>query len=113
MRGMAIAEMRKDDALLAEHLFLCDRSQPEKNIRKAGVLNLATRIRRILEGDEKLPEKIAETIKHSVGEGQKPTGAVVIVGPLQALQGDKQWADQCCPRCGDFATSRCAPAGPY
>ena len=55
--------------------------------------NLAGRIRNILEGDEPLPKRIAETIEKAVGEGKKSVDAVVIVALLQALQGDKPWAN--------------------
>jgi hypothetical protein len=58
-----------------------------------GYVSLATRIQRILEGDEQLPDIIAATIAKAVGGDKKPIDAVIIVALLQALQGDKQWAD--------------------
>jgi len=62
--------------------------------RTPGVPNLATRIRRIMEGDEPLPKVISETIERSVGDkSKKPIDAVIIVALLQTLQADKQWAD--------------------
>lgn len=49
-------------------------------------------MRRILEGDDKLPPAIAKTIKEAVGDDKKALEATIIVGLLQALQGDKEWA---------------------
>lgn len=61
--------------------------------RAKGVPNLSTRIRNILEGDEPLPDIIAATIEKAVGASKKPLDAVIITGLLQALQGDKGWAE--------------------
>jgi hypothetical protein len=49
-------------------------------------------VRRILEGDEELPSAIAETIRNAVGADRKALQATIIVGLLQALQGDEKWA---------------------
>jgi hypothetical protein len=49
-------------------------------------------VRRILEGKESLPPAIAETIKAAVGADRKALEATIIVGLLQARQGDKDWA---------------------
>jgi hypothetical protein len=61
--------------------------------RAKGVPNLSTRIRNILEGDEPLPDVIAATIEKVIGGSKKPLDAVIIAGLLQALQGDKGWAE--------------------
>lgn len=61
--------------------------------RPKGAISLSTRIQRILEGDEVLPDAIAETIAKVVGGSKKPLDAVIIAGLLQALQGDKGWAE--------------------
>jgi uncharacterized protein DUF5681 len=62
--------------------------------RPKGALNLSTHIRNILEGGlDKLPKAITETIQGAVGEERAPLEAMIIVGLLQALQGDKGWAD--------------------
>ncbi|ACI54436.1 hypothetical protein Rleg2_1142 [Rhizobium leguminosarum bv. trifolii WSM2304] len=67
--------------------------QPEGRGRPKGSINLQTRIQRLLNGDEALPASIQETIKHAVGEGKQAIDALVIVALLQALQGEKAWAD--------------------
>lgn len=62
--------------------------------RPKGALNLSAPIRSILEGDvSKLPKAIADTIRGAVGEDRPPLDAMVIVALLQALQGEKAWAD--------------------
>ncbi|MGX7872605.1 hypothetical protein ACVDG5_006910 [Mesorhizobium sp. ORM6] len=66
-------------------------NQPEGCGRPARSISLSTRIQRILEGDEKLPDIIDKTIRNAVGAGKKPIDAVA--GLLQALQGDKGWAE--------------------
>jgi len=66
--------------------------QPESNGRPKGSVSLETRVRRLLEGDERLPAAIEATIKKAVGEDKKALDAMIIVGLLQALQGDKGWA---------------------
>ena len=48
-------------------------------------------VRRILEGEEELSEAIAETIRSAVGADRKALHATIIVGLLQALQGDEKW----------------------
>lgn len=60
--------------------------------RPKGSLSLDTVVRQILEGEIELPPAIAETIKKAVGADKKALEATVIVGLLQALQGDKDWA---------------------
>jgi hypothetical protein len=59
---------------------------------KPGTILLSTRIKRILEGDEKLPPAIAATIKNAVGADKKALDAMLIVGLLNSLQGDDKWA---------------------
>lgn len=59
---------------------------------KPGTLHLSTRVRRLLSGEEKLPDAIAETIRNAVGDDRQALDAMVIVGLLQALQGDEKWA---------------------
>jgi hypothetical protein len=59
---------------------------------KPGTIHLSTRVRRLLCGDEKLPDAIAETIRKAVGDDRHALDAMVIVGLLQALQGDEKWA---------------------
>lgn len=46
---------------------------------------------RILEGEEELLKAIAKTIREAVGSDKKPLQATIIVGLLQALQGDEKW----------------------
>jgi len=58
-----------------------------------GSVSLSLRIQRILEGDEALPDINAKTIRNAVGGDKKPIDAMVIAGHLQALQGDKGWAE--------------------
>lgn len=60
--------------------------------RPKGILNFESRIRRLLEGDEAFPEAIAETIRSAVGDDRQLLDALLIVGTLQALQGDEKWA---------------------
>jgi hypothetical protein len=60
--------------------------------RPPGILNLESRVRRLLEGEEKLPEAIAATIRYAVGDDRQLLDALLIVGALQALQGDEKWA---------------------
>lgn len=40
-----------------------------------------------------MPAAIQETIRNAVGESKKPLDAMIIAGLLQALQGDKGWAE--------------------
>ncbi len=61
--------------------------------RPPGIPNLSTRIRNILEGEEELPAIIQQTIQNAIGGSKKPLDAMIIAGLLQALQGDKQWAE--------------------
>lgn len=60
--------------------------------RPVGSISLGTRIRHLLEGTEPLPKPIQETIRKVVGEDKKALDALIIVGLLQGLQGDKPWA---------------------
>lgn len=60
--------------------------------RPPGSHALDTMVRRILEGDEKLPPAIAKSIRAAVGADKKPLQATIIAGLLQALQGDEKWA---------------------
>jgi hypothetical protein len=55
-----------------------------------GIPNLSTRIRNLLEGEDKLPDAIAATIRNAVGDDRKAVDAMVIVELLQALQGDEK-----------------------
>lgn len=66
-------------------------NQPEKNGRPVGSISLETRVRRLLDGTEKLPPAIDRVIKEQCGENKRAIDAVFIVGLLQALQGDKNW----------------------
>jgi hypothetical protein len=56
--------------------------------RPKGSLNLSTRVRNLLEGNEKLPQAIAETIRTAVGDNRTALDATIIVGILEAFQGD-------------------------
>jgi hypothetical protein len=58
--------------------------------RPKGSLSLDMMVRCILEGEEELPEAIAETIRTAVGGDRKAHHATIIVGSLQALQGDEK-----------------------
>jgi hypothetical protein len=60
--------------------------------RPPGIPNLESRVRALLDGDTKLPQPIADVIRAQCGEDKKAIDAVFIVGLLQALQGDKAWA---------------------
>lgn len=60
--------------------------------RPLGTISLESRIRRILEGEEKLPAAIARTIRSAVGADKHALDAILIVGLLQALQGEEKWA---------------------
>lgn len=60
--------------------------------RPPGIPNLEARVRALLDGETKLPAAIAEAIRAQCGEDKKAIDAVFIVGLLQALQGDKAWA---------------------
>lgn len=57
-----------------------------------GTISLGTRIRRLLDGSENLPPAISETIRKAVGADKNALDAMIIAGTLQALQGDKSWA---------------------
>ena len=65
-------------------------NQPEGRGRPCGP-DLATRVRRLLEGDDEMPPAIAETIKNAVGANKKALDAIIIAGVLQALQGSEAW----------------------
>jgi hypothetical protein len=60
--------------------------------RPPGIPNLEARVRALLDGDTELPKPIADAIRSQCGEERKAIDAVFIVGLLQALQGDKAWA---------------------
>ncbi|TPM41411.1 DUF5681 domain-containing protein [Mesorhizobium sp. B2-3-4] len=60
--------------------------------RPPGIPNLSVRIRNILEGVTPLPAAIKETIVNAVGEDRSALDALIIVGLLQGLQGEKEWA---------------------
>jgi hypothetical protein len=60
--------------------------------RPKGSVSLDACVRNILEGKTKLPAAIAQTIKAAVGADKKALEATIIVGLLQALQGDDRWA---------------------
>lgn len=60
--------------------------------RPPGIPNLEARVRALLDGDTPLPAPIANVIRNQCGEDKKAIDAVFIVGLLQALQGDKAWA---------------------
>lgn len=49
-------------------------------------------MRNLLEGTEKLPPAIVETIRKAVGADKNALDATIIAGLLQALQGDDKWA---------------------
>lgn len=53
--------------------------------RPKGAVNLSVMVRRILEGDEELPQAIAQTIKNAIGADKKALEATVIVVLLQAF----------------------------
>lgn len=56
-----------------------------------GTLNLETRVRRLLEGQDELPPAIKKTIVSAVGSNKTALDAMIIVGILQSLQGDHNW----------------------
>lgn len=66
---------------------------PRNQGRPRGSISLEARVRRLLEGDEPLPDAVAKTIKNAVGSDKNALDAIIIVGILQALQGDKGWAE--------------------
>lgn len=66
--------------------------QPQSNGRPKGSISLETRIRNLLEDTESLPAPIREAIKIQCGGNVKAMDAMIVVGLLQALQGDKAWA---------------------
>lgn len=47
------------------------KNQPDRRGRPKGRLSLDSRVRRIPEGQDKLPNAIAETIKKAVGDNQE------------------------------------------
>src|SRR5262245_41627004 len=61
--------------------------------RPKGTVSLSLRIQNIIEGKTKLPPAIDKTIKAAIGGEAIPVEAIIIAGVLQALQGDKQWAE--------------------
>jgi hypothetical protein len=61
------------------------------NGRPAGIPDLKTHIQNIMNGKVALPDPIKETLIKAVGGERTPLEATIIVGMLQALQGDKGW----------------------
>jgi hypothetical protein len=59
--------------------------------RPQGSLSLSTRVRNLLEGTEKLPPAIVETIRKAVGADTIALNAIMIAGLFQALQGYDKW----------------------
>lgn len=68
-------------------------NQPEGRGRPKGAISLSTRIQRILEGDEKLPAAIQEAVTKLTGDSKRPVDAMIMAGILNALKGDKSWAE--------------------
>jgi hypothetical protein len=60
--------------------------------RPKGSLSLSTRVRDLLEDKSKLPPAIVTTIRKAVGGDKSALDATIIVGLLQALQGEDKWA---------------------
>lgn len=58
-----------------------------------GTVQLSTRIQRILEGEEVLPANVQEAVKALTGGSKKPVDAIIIAAVLNALKGDKSWAE--------------------
>jgi hypothetical protein len=76
---------------LKEHNFKPGQSG-NPNGRPKGSISLQERVRRLLEDEENLPEPVVSMIRAQCGSDKRAIDAVFIVGLLQALQGDKQWA---------------------
>ncbi len=55
-----------------------------------GTISLESRIRKLLEGDE-LPKSLKDAIKAQCGTDKKAIDAMIMVGMLQAIQGDANW----------------------
>ena len=70
--------------------------------RPKSAYSLDSMVHRILEGEVELPEARPTTIREAVGADKKALEATIIVGLLQALQGDT--GPSCC---GSGATARC------
>lgn len=70
--------------------FTSDR-QPEGRGRPKGAISLETRIKRILEEGVELPESLKAVIRNQCGGDKNAADAMIIVGILQALQGDSGW----------------------
>lgn len=60
--------------------------------RPKGRVSIGQRIRAILEDGDCLPQAVKDTIEIAVGEGKNALDAIIMVGILQALQGDEKWA---------------------
>lgn len=60
--------------------------------RPKGIISVGARIRAILEQGDQLPVAVKQTIETAVGEGKNALDAVIMVGLLQALQGEVKWA---------------------
>lgn len=58
--------------------------------RPVGSISLSQRIQSLLEGDQ-LPQSLKDTIKAQCGSDKKAIDAMIMVGMLQALQGDAAW----------------------
>lgn len=58
--------------------------------RPIGAISLETRIRNLLEGDE-LPKSLKDAIRAQCGGDKKAIDAMIMVGMLQAIQGDANW----------------------
>lgn len=67
--------------------------QPESNGRPKGSVSLDTRIRNLLNDTDNLPEPLKEAIRKKCGGNKSAIDAMMIVGMLHALQGDKGWAE--------------------
>lgn len=60
--------------------------------RPKGIISVGARVRAILAQGDQLPQAVKETIETAVGEGKTALDAIIMVGLLQALQGDHHWA---------------------
>jgi hypothetical protein len=57
------------------------------------VVSLATRIKTMLEDGVALPSTVEKTIRNVCGEDKAAIDALILVGLLHGLQGDKAWAE--------------------
>lgn len=88
---MENARKTRKDGMPVGTPFTSER-QPEGRGRPAGSISLDTRIRMLLEDTEKLPDPIKNAIRAQCGSDAKAMDAMIVVGLLQALQGDNKWA---------------------